>query len=173
MDNNELQTVYIEKLNKDILPKLDFEKLHESCKSTDKQYAKEVLKSLHDAFIDIYKTDYLTDSEYEFVRVPAIIKARQTGNVSIGIVTLDIESSGEHWGTVFFTDEGLIDAHDEVISKAEKEYISTNFIPYDYWYTIDVERDHHVDFKNAPDEICDMLNYCHPNENNLQMNEQR
>ncbi len=170
MDNNELQTVYIEKLNKDILPKLDFEKLHESCNSLDKQYAKEVLKSLHDAFIQIYQTDYLTDREFEFVLVPAVIKAQKTGDVSIGIVTLDIESSGEHWGTIFFTDKGLIDDHDESFSKTEREYIDTNFIPYDYWYTVDVKRDHHVDFENVPEEISEMLNYCRPSENDLQLN---
>lgn len=170
MDNNELQTIYIEKLNKDILPKLDFKKLHESCNSSDKQYAKEVLKSVHDAFIQVYQTDYLTDKEFEFVLVPAVIKARKTGNVSIGIVTLDIGSSGEHWSTIFFTDKGLIDDQDESFSKAEREYIDANFIPYDYWYTVDVERDHHMDFENVPEEICEMLNYCSPSENDLQMN---
>ncbi|MDJ0305660.1 MULTISPECIES: hypothetical protein [Dehalobacter] len=170
MDNNELQTVYIEKLNKDILPKLDFKKLHESYNSSDKQYAKEVLKSLHDAFIQVYQTDYLTDREFEFVLVPAVIKAQKTGDVSIGIVTLDIGSSSEHWGTIFFTDKGLIDDQNESFTKAEREYIDTNFIPYDYWYTIDIERDHHVDFENVPEEICEMLNYCRPSENDLQMN---
>lgn len=171
MENNELQTVYIDKLNKDILPDIDYKKLHESCKSHDKQYAKEILKSLHDAFLEVYKTDYLTASEYEFVLVPAVIQAGKTGDISLGIVTLDIDSSGEHWGTIFFTDKGLIDDHAQNLSNVQKDYIRTNYIPYKYWYTVEVERDHHVDFENAPEEIRAMLDYCHPN--SLQMNEPR
>lgn len=168
MDNEELIIQYVDKFSKDILPMLDFKKLDESCKSLDKQYAKEVLEKLHDAFINVYKTHYLSDREFDFVLVPAIIRAQKTGNISIAIVTLDIESSGEHWGTVFFTDKGIIDS--ENLSNTDREYINANFIPYNYWYTVDIERDYHVDFENVPEEVRELLNYCRSGENNLQMN---
>jgi hypothetical protein len=173
MDSEKLQDKYFKKLNKDVLPGIDFKKLHQSCQGTDKQYAKEVLKSLHDAFADVYKTTYMTAGEFEFVAVPAIIKTRNTGITTIGLVTLDIESSGEHWGTIFFTDKGIIDDCDENLSTVEKEHIDKNFVPYDYWYTVDLARDHHVDFENAPEEICEMREYCLSGENDLQMTTQQ
>jgi hypothetical protein len=30
-------------------------------------------------------------------------------------------------------------------------------IPYDYWYTVQMERDHHVDWNYCPNEVIDML----------------
>lgn len=173
MDTEKMQDEYFEKLNKDILPGIDFKKLHQSCQGPDKQYAKEVLKSLHDAFAEVYKTICLTAGDFEFVSVPAIIKTRNTGITAIGLVTLDIESSGEHWGTHLLTDKGVLDLHGENLSKAEKAYVSKNFIPYDYWYTVDLARDHHVDFENAPEEICEMREYCRSDENGLQMTHQQ
>ncbi len=53
---------------------------------------------MHDAFIETYGTDY-HDSDYEFVELPAVIQGRNTSHNDLGIVTLDLESSGEHWGT--------------------------------------------------------------------------
>ena len=117
---------YIDKLNKDIFPQLDFEKLHESC-NADLQYAKDVLKNLHDAFVDVYQTDSLSDRDFEFVLVPAVIQAEKTGTLSLGILTLDIASSGEHWGTIFFTDQGLIDGNDPNLPSAGKDYIRATF----------------------------------------------
>lgn len=170
-DSNKLQAAYIDKLNKDILPHLDFKKLHESC-NADLQYAKDVLKSLHDAFVDVYQTDTLSDRDFEFVLVPAVIQAEKTGNLSLGILTLDIASSGEHWGTIFFTDQGLIDGNDPNLPSAGKDYIRANYIPYQYWYTVDLERDHHVDFENMPENVREILDCCQP-ENSLQMDRQQ
>jgi hypothetical protein len=39
---------------------------------------------------------------------------------------------------------------------------STIFDPYDYWYTVSVERDHHVDFDNVPEKVAVLLNHCYP-----------
>lgn len=173
MDSEKLQNKYFEKLNKDVLLEIDFKKLDQSCQGTEKQYAKEVLKSLHDAFVEVYKTDYLTEMDHAFAYVPAIIKTRNTGITAIGLVGLDIESSGEHGGTYLFTKTGVIDLHHEGHSKGQKAYISKNFIPYDYWYTVDLARDHHVDFENAPEEICEMREYCRSDGNGLQMTQQQ
>ncbi|WP_052315252.1 hypothetical protein [Desulfosporosinus youngiae] len=38
---------------------------------------------------------------------------------------------------------------------------STVYIPYDYWYTVSLERDHHVGFDNVPEKIVDLLRTCH------------
>lgn len=163
MSSKDLQAVYIERLNS-ILPTVDFVKLDKACNSAEDGYAKEILKRLHDAFMEVYGTDYLDDSDHEFVELPAVIKGRNTGHVGLGIVSLDLQSSGEHWGTFFLTPMGVIDHGEEKLQPAQADYLSTVYIPYDYWYTVSVERDHHVDFDNVPEKIADMLNVCCPDQ---------
>lgn len=167
MANKDLQESYIEKINQ-YLPTVNFKKLDQSCNSKDDSYAKEVLKQLHDMFVEVYGTNYL-DSEYEFVDIPAMIQGRQSGHIGVGIVTLDIQSSGEHWGTFFLTPKGVIDEGGEKITAADSQYLSNTYIPYDYWYTVSVERDHHVDFDNVPEKVADMLNSCYSDQPEMKM----
>lgn len=163
MENKNLQDAYIKRLNA-MLPKVDFAKLDKSCNSAEDGYAKEILKQMHDAFVEAYGTDYLDNGDHEFVMLPAVIKGRNTGHISLGIVTLDLESSGEHWDTFFLTPMGVIDQNDDNKKPAQSKYLKDVYIPYDYWYTVSVKRDHHVDFDNVPEKIADMLNVCCPNQ---------
>jgi hypothetical protein len=160
MENKNLQAAYIERLNI-LLPTLDFAKLDHSCNSNKDGYAKEILKQLHDAFIEVHGTDYLEVGSYEFIELPAVIRGRNTGHIGLGIVTIDLESSGEHWGTFFLTPNGVIDQNGEKLKSAESKYLSTVYIPYNYWYTVTVERDHHVNFDDIPEKVAKMLEYCH------------
>ena len=160
MSSEDLQAVYIEKLNA-ILPTLDFAELDRSCNSKKAEYAKEILKQMHDLFVEVYRTDNL-DSGYEFVDVPAVIRGRNTGHICLGAVTLDLQSSGEHFGTWFFTPKGVIDDGSEEIRPEDALYLRTVYAPYDYWYTVYIERDHHVDFDRVPKKVADMLNACYP-----------
>jgi len=112
MSSKDLQAAYIERLNS-ILPTVDFVKLDKACNSVEDGYAKEILKRLHDAFIEVYGTDHIDDSDHEFVELPAVIKGCNTVCVGLGIVSLDLQSSGEHWGTFFLTPMGVIDHGEE------------------------------------------------------------
>lgn len=163
MGNEDLQAVYIERLNT-MLPTVDFAKLDRSGNSKNDGYAKDTLKKMHDLFVEVYRTDDLDDGGYEFVDVPAVIRGRNTGHIGLGIVTLDLQSSGEHYGTFFLTPRGIIDDGSEEIKPADSKYLSDVYIPYDYWYTVYIERDHHVDFDNVPEKVVEMLNYCHPDQ---------
>lgn len=167
MDNKNLQEAFIKNLN-EILTDIDFAKLDASCNSDEDGYAKETLKKMHDAFVEVYGTDYL-DSGYEFVELPAVIQGRGTGHIGLGIVTLDIQSSGEHQGTFFLTPRGVIDQGGGDMPKPHSQYLKDNYAPYDYWYTVMLERDHHVDFDNVPEKVIDLLNGCQPDQPELKM----
>lgn len=159
MSNKNLSEIFIQQINDYVLPDIDLDKLDRSCNSQDNEYAKETLKRMHDIFVDVYGTDYL-DGEYQFVEIPAVVRGRSTGHISIGLVLLDIESSGEHWGTYFFSPLGVIDDGDKNLTPKEKAYLMAKFSPYDYWYTVEIQRDHHVDFENIPAEAADIVNHC-------------
>lgn len=158
MKNQNLQKQYIDKVN-GYLSQVDFAKLDRSCNSADDSYAKEVLKALHDLFVEVYGVDYL-DTGYEFVDMPAVILGCETGHIGLGLVSLYIPDSGEHYGTSFFTPLGVLDDGDEELTAADRKYLRDNYGPYDYWYTIELERDYHVDFESIPAKVEDLLNHC-------------
>ncbi len=163
LENEDLQGVYIERLNA-ILPTVDFTKLDLSCNSKNDGYAKEILKQLHDLFVEVYRTDNLDYGDYEFVDVPAVIRGRNTRHIGLGIVTLDLQSSGEHSGTFFLTPRGIIDQGYDEMKPADTKYLADVYVPYDYWYTVYIQRDHHVDFDHVPEKVAQMLDYCYPDQ---------
>lgn len=162
------QDYFFERLDA-LLPLVDLHELDESCNSVDDSYTKEILKQMHDIFVEVYATDYLENNNYEFVEIPAVIKERKTGHIGLGIVQLDLESSGEHWRNYFLTPRGVIERHQEDIFKDDYNYVMETYIPYDYWYTVTIERDIHVDFDNVPEKISDMLSVCYLDQPEMKM----
>lgn len=151
-----LQRQFAENMNA-VLKNVHFVRLESSCASPNKSYAGEVLKQKHNAFMKTYGTDYLDGSSYEFVSIPSVIRSCQTGKLCLGIVTLDLQSSGEHWGTDFLTPYGVAAQGDPNMDASLQAYIRDNFMPYDYWYTADVENDIHIDLDEMPESVADLI----------------
>ena len=156
LEQERLQKRFAENMNA-VLKNVHFVRLECSCMSPNKSYAGEVLKEMHSAFVETYGTDYLDNGSYEFVSIPAVIRSRCTGKLCLGIVTLDLSSSGEHWGTDFLTPYGVVSQGDPDTNADIQQYICDNFIPYDYWYTADVERDIHVGFDEMPEDVQSLI----------------
>ena len=95
LEQERLQERFTQNMNA-VLKNVHFVRLECSCMSPNKSYAGEVLKEMHGAFVKTYGTDYLDNGSYEFVSIPAVIRSRCTGKLCLGIVTLDLSSSGEH-----------------------------------------------------------------------------
>lgn len=155
----ELQKAFIEKVNT-ILEEVDFAKLMKSANGQDQSYAMDTLKQLHQAFVDTYGTDCITDRELGFIDVPAVIRGRKAGEVFLGLVTIDLESSGEHLNTQFIMEEGVAD-QSEI---GEGNQWTSNFIQrvgaYDYWYTPEIPGDIHVNFESIPHRVEALLRSC-------------
>ena len=152
--NNEL---YLSYLNQSVLPRISYRKLQASYDSDDKLYANVVLATLHHAFTRIHGTNFIDETICpDTVILPAVIRSQDTGNLCIGLVTLDMSSSGEHWYTGFLSEYGIV--ADDTTDKGELRDYVDRFIPYDYWYTPRVKGDIHVDCTKAPPEVKQMLN---------------
>lgn len=164
-DADDQTSTFVEMLNSEIIPYINYEKLDRSYKSDDKTYAKEVLKAIHNKFLSVYDTDKLTESD-EMVTLPAVMKGINTGEICIGVVDIDLESSGEHWGTAFLTKHGLLQQGSSELTEAEQQYMHEKYIPYNYAYTVDVENDIHVNFSSLPPDMKDFLQFCHEEQNN-------
>ena len=166
MDKNQL---FINKVN-ELLKKVNFRKLDYSCNVGDKAYARNFLDEMHKAFVDVYGTDYLDCASGEFVDLPAVIRGEKTGKIAIGLVNIDLQSSGEHYGSYMFTEIGVVDDTGSKVSERMSDYISKMFIPYQYWYTPYVSGDHHVNFDNMPDDVAAIMDYEIPNMENTDYN---
>lgn len=155
----ELQKAFIDKVNT-ILEEVDFAKLLKSANGQDQTYAQDTLKQLHQAFVDTYGTDCVTNRELGFIDVPAVIRGRKAGEVFLGLVTIDLESSGEHWNTNFFMEEGVADQSS--IGDGNKWMV--DFLHrvgiYDYWYTPEIPGDIHVSFESIPHQVESLLRSC-------------
>ena len=98
------QQEFIDKIN-EILEKTDFKLLNMSCNSENTSYAAEKLFAMHQAFEEVYGEGYVEEG-YGMVMMPAVIRGRESGIHALALVTLDLESSGEHWGTTFLSPGG-------------------------------------------------------------------
>lgn len=158
--DKDLTSIYIQQLNDYLLPSIDFVKLDISCNSSDTAYAIETLKSMHDVLEDVYGTTEL-DESYGTVIIPAVIHGRDTGKLAISLVMLDLESSGEHWGTYMMTPLGIIEQGNENNSPNQSQYLNEQLIPYDYWYTAEILSDIHMDTtESRPLKVAELLSAC-------------
>lgn len=146
------QEDFAEYLNREVLFSCNFESL---CKP---EAVKELLKDMTNKFREIYGTDELIE-DMEFVLVPAVIKPEKCKELFAGIVQLDLTSSGEHYGTDFFTPFGIINPCNENLLAVHKKYLRL-LHPYDYYPTIQYPGDIHVNWSKCPKEAMDVVNYC-------------
>ena len=86
---------FIDKIN-EILNKTNFLFLNTSCNTGDTTYAAETLLAMHQAFEEVYGEGYV-DESYGMIMMPAVVRGRESGIQALALVTLDLESSGEHW----------------------------------------------------------------------------
>lgn len=70
---------------------------------------------------------------------------------------LDVESSGEHWGSTYFSSFGIIEDDFTDLSEEQKNYVKSQIVPYDYWYTVKIADDIHVDFNSMPKEVENLI----------------
>ncbi|GHU59300.1 hypothetical protein FACS1894133_5770 [Clostridia bacterium] len=152
------QEHYIDYINTNILPHIDYKQLQESYDG-DKKYAQEVLCALHDAVVKCYEMSSFDSGDCQdsegFVTLPGIVCGKNTGKIAVALLDIDLESSGEHWETNFLLDVGVVEQIPK--NKALADRLVRDFIPYDYCYTSLVLNDIHIDFDNLPKVMKDML----------------
>ena len=112
----------------------------------------DLLRMLHEKYLEVYGTNYI-DSSVGMVTVPGVVQAAD-GNIYPALLDIDAFSSGEHWGTNFFTPRGVLSDQSE-----DKEVLHEihKLIPYKYWYTLTLETDHHVDWNCCPEKVLNIL----------------
>ena len=115
-------------VHRDIFADVDLDRFAEEIENANDNYTTEILGQLHDKFVEIYDTDSV-DGLVGFIQVPAIVESLQTGDYYPALVTLDLDSSGEHWGTCVMTPTGIID-HGVTEETEDQKAFMQNLVPY-------------------------------------------
>lgn len=144
------------------LGEVDFKKVVESYKTHEYTEAKELLKMMHEEFCEAFGTsdvDELIDGDDVFIHLPAVMRSRETGELCVGLVYVDIESSGEHWGTAFAFSNGFVNQEDTDSNSPMVEERKA-FGIYDYWYTPNYDGDIHTNRIHVPNDVKALLDYA-------------
>ena len=150
--SEKLQTEFADKVNKEVIPCIEWVGMHHAYQRDNMEVPTDLLKMLHEKFVEVYGTDHVEPDD-GMVTVPGVVQAPD-GKLYVALLDLDAASSGEHWGTTFFTPMGVLS--DQTEDPDIKEEVR-KMIPYNYWYTVDMERDHHVNWDECPERATEML----------------
>ena len=161
MSENSTVDRFIKHINKHILPFIDYAKLQKSY-DADMVYAKGILNRLHEAMIESYGSERLDElsGEEGFVVIPGIVHGRESKNISLALLDLDLSSSGEHWGTDFLCEHGIVSQGRDIGSPAMGA-IWERIGVYDYGYTATIPGDIHIDKTRLPYKLKSGLDDFH------------
>ncbi len=151
-ESEKLQRKYIDKINKEVIPCIEWIGMKNAYKHNDMAVPIDLLRMLHEKYLEVYGTEHI-DCSMGMVTVPGLVQASD-GNIYPAILDIDASSSGEHWGTHFFTPKGVLSDQSkdkEIVQEVNK------LIPYKYWYTPKLEADHHVDWLFCPEKVAEMI----------------
>lgn len=146
------QRAFIDKVNQEVIPCIEWVGMKNAYKTGDMTVPTDLLKMLHETFLEVYGTDHM-EPDNGLITVPGVVQTSD-GQLYVALLDLDAESSGEHWGTSFFTPKGVLSDHTddkEIMAEVKK------LCPYNYWYTVEMERDHHVNWDACPEQVQQML----------------
>ena len=147
--SEEKQIAYYEKVFKETVPDIDWRSLKEAYKNGDMSYPTELLRILYDKYLEVY--DPVLESGNGMVTVPGIAKVAD-GTLYIALLDIDTNGQGEHWGTTFFTPNGVLQDQNEAAWNKIKP-----FIPYEYWYVPWFESECHIYWGDCPDDVYQIL----------------
>lgn len=147
---------YIEMLNKNLLPFINYDRLQDSYTSEDKSYAKMTLYTLHEIAEQVYGPSLSCNGNLEFAVIPGVICSMETGKVCLALLGIDLYSSGELCSANFLTKYGVVLQGQEGDAEI-KTFMSKNYGPYHYGFTLPVAGDIHQSSDAQPQAIKEIL----------------
>ena len=154
----EPMNLYVDYINANVLPKIDYERLQADYGTEEKAYAKSVLNALHQGIRAVYGTEtFGRETAGGYVLLPGVVQSKATGEVCIALLELDLQSSGEHCGTDFLIRYGCINQNEPEMPDQVREFLRDTYGAYDYGYTAVLSDDIHVDKSRLPQAMREVL----------------
>ena len=157
MDNDKMN-LYVDYINKNVLPKINYDRLQADYGTEEKAYAKSVLNALHKGVGEVYGTEVFgRETAGGYVLLPGVVQSKATRNLCVALLELDLQSSGEHCGTDFLIRYGCINQFEEEMPGNVRQFLHEQYGSYDYCYTAVLTDDIHVDKSRLPQAMKEML----------------
>ena len=149
---------YVDYINANVLPKINYERLQADYGTEDKAYAKSVLNALHQGVQAVYGTEtFGRETAGGYVLLPGVVQSKDTGELCIALLELDLQSSGEHCGTDFLVRYGCVNQFEEEMPAKVKKFLHDTYGSYEYGYTATLTDDIHVDRVKLPPAMREVL----------------
>ena len=154
----EPMNLYVDYINANVLPKVDYERLQADYGTEEKAYAKSVLKALHQGVLEVYGTEtFGRETAGGYVLLPGVVQSKNTGELCIALLELDLQSSGEHCATDFLIRYGCISQFEPEMPDNVGKFLRDTYGAYDYGYTATLTDDIHVDKNRIPQAMREVL----------------
>lgn len=150
--------LYVDYINANVLPKVDYERLQADYSTEEKAYAKSVLNALHQGVLEVYGTEtFGRETAGGYVLLPGVVQSKNTGELCIALLELDLQSSGEHCATDFLIRYGCISQFEPEMPDNVGKFLRDTYGAYDYGYTATLTDDIHVDKNRLPQAMREVL----------------
>lgn len=153
----EPMNLYVDYINANVLPKVNYERLQADYGTEEKAYAKSVLNALHQGVFEVYGTEtFGRETAGGYVLLPGVVQSKNTGELCIALLELDLQSSGEHCATDFLIRYGCISQFEEMQEEVQR-FLKDTYGAYEYGYTATLTDDIHVDKARLPQAMRELL----------------
>lgn len=150
--------LYVDYINANVLPKVDYERLQSDYGTEEKAYAKSVLNALHQGLQKVYGTEtFDRETAGGYVLLPGVVQSQNTGELCIVLLELDLQSSGEHCATDFLIRYGCISQFEPEMPDKVRTFLKDTYGAYEYGYTATLTDDIHVDKGRLPQAMRELL----------------
>ena len=89
--------------------------------------------------------------------MPAVVRGRRNGILTLGLAVLDMHMAGELTHMVLFTPEGVSELHCVRQRSFNQRNFLKNFDAFDYWYTPEIAGEKYVNFHFLPSSVYSLL----------------
>lgn len=96
--------------------------------------------------------------------LPGVVQSKDTGELCIALLELDLQSSGEHCATDFPIRYGCISQSEQEMPDDVRKFLRETYGAYDYGYTATLTDDIHVDKSSLPPEMREVLEHFRKHE---------
>lgn len=156
---------YVDYINLTVMTKIDHVELQADYATKEKAYAKSVLNALHQGVQVVYGTEIFDrDTAGGYVLLPGVVQSKDTGELCIALLELDLQSSGEHCATDFLIRYGCISQSEQEMPDDVRKFLRETYGAYDYGYTATLTDDIHVDKSSLPPEMREVLEHFREHE---------
>lgn len=156
----EPMNLYVDYINANVMTKINYERLQADYATEEKAYAKSVLNALHQGLLAVYGTEtFDRDTAGGYVLLPGVVQSKDTGELCIALLELDLQSSGEHCATDFLIRYGCISQFEQEMPDKVRGFLRNTYGAYEYGYTATLTDDIHVEKSRFPQAMREVLEH--------------